>query len=116
MADYEVSAGTEEELATYAEAIARKTDKGTTWHDGPQGFPIEGFLTDGTRYSIVYYGVKMTPTGEIDENGNPVMKPLPGVYAIMRWLSPKEHTPPPDPSGAVQIVDLPQDSPHRFAD
>ncbi len=113
--DYEVSAATEEQLATYAEAIARKTAD-TTSHVGPQGFPTEGHLTDGTRYSIMYYGVKMTQIGT-DENGDPIMKPLPGVYAIMRWLPEKEgHTPPPDPSGAVTIIDLPDDSPFKFAD
>ncbi len=115
--DYEVSAATEAEIATYAEAIARKTDEGSTYHLGPGGYPIEGHLTDGTRYSIMYYGVKMTPTGELDVHGKPMYKRWPGVYAIMRWLPEKEgHTPPPDPSGEVTIIDLPEDSPHRFAD
>lgn len=110
--DYEISAGTEEEIATYAEAIARKTDEGSTWQTGPQGFPNEGFLTDGTRYSIMYYGVKTTT--ELDEDGIPRTKRWPGVYAVMRWVPVKEHEPPPDPSGDVKIIDLPANSPYRF--
>jgi hypothetical protein len=120
MADYELSAATEQELATYAEAIANKTDKGSTWHAGEQGFPIEGYLTEGTRFSIYYYKTKMEPTGNIitEEDGRqrPEMAPVPGVFAIMRWHSPKNHTPPPDPSGAVKIIDLPANSLYRFAD
>ena len=120
MSDWEIWAPTEEQLTALAKSLLNNKKVGSTSISGPNGYLIEGFLTDDTRFSICYYKIKLIPTGNMVDDGYggtmPEMKPAPGVFAIMRWLSPTDHDPPqPNPSSGVTLKPLPDDSPCKFA-
>jgi hypothetical protein len=120
MSDWEISAPTQAQLVTVAKAIVANRNVNLSALNGPDGFVIEGFLNNGTRFCINYYKTKLMPTGNtiVDNPGQtvPEKAPVPGVFAIMRWLHPTNANPPQPPANSgVTLIPLPADSPMKFA-
>jgi hypothetical protein len=118
MSDWEISADTQAHLVAVVQQVManRRANIGITGRDG---FVIEGFLQNGTRFCVDYYKTKSVPTGKTVAGVNgqqvPEMATVAGVFGILRWLSPT-NTDPPQPAAAsgVKLVPLPADSPRRF--
>jgi hypothetical protein len=58
----------------------------------PEDYALEDLQPDGvymnSRYDIVKVGQLFEPTEEVDEDGNPIMAPVPGYHLIGRFRGP----------------------------
>lgn len=69
--------------------------------DPETGNPVDYVVTalppDG-RLGPVYYNIQPAPppvedSGDVDDEGNPIMVPVPGYYVIGLWRGPEESVP-----------------------
>lgn len=121
MSDWELSAPTQAQLATVMRAlVANARDK--IGQIGRDGFLVDGFLNNGTRFSINYYKDKLLLTGNMVQGSiagymATETVQVSGVFAIVRWLHPLGNSPPqPSQASGVTLIPLPSDSPIVFAD
>ena len=119
MSDWELWAPTQAQLRDLFQQLVANGRIGGTVVRGPDGFVIEGFLQNGTRFSINYYKFKYLATGNILQGlmgSYPEMTLVAGVFAIMRWLNPNNNDPPqPSVASGVTLSPLPANSPIKFA-
>lgn len=120
--DWEVHADTEAHLITVLKSISPKLFRNAvTSPSGRQiaaGIATQLKLANGTTIIINYYKTKMVQSGTQIIFGKtvPSYVAAPGVYGIMRWLSPTNASPPQPAAGSgVTLIPLPDDSPYRFA-
>lgn len=57
-----------------------------------EALPPDGYL-GGVYYCIANVPAPVEDSGEVDDEGNPVMVPLPGFYVIGLWRGPEETVP-----------------------
>jgi hypothetical protein len=119
MSDWEISAATQAQLVTVAKAIVANRNINFTAINGPDGFITDGFLNNGTQFSIFFYKTKKLATGNLLQGvigKYPETTTVPGFFAILRWLHPTNANPPqPSQASGVTLIPLPANSPVRFA-
>lgn len=118
MSDWELWAPTQAQLKALFVQLVSNLRVGGTVSRGPDGFAVEGFLANGTRFCINYYKFKYQPTGNTLQSAvgpYPEVTLMPGVFAIMRWRNPNNNDPPQPPvDSGVTLNPLPADSPVKF--
>lgn len=118
MSDWELWAPTQAQLVGMLKQLVLNLRVGGTVVRGPDGFVVDGFLANGTRFSICYYKFKYTLTGNTLQGLFPYPErvQVPGFFAIMRWLNPNNNDPPQPPlNSGVTSIPAPIDSPVKFA-
>lgn len=71
----------------------------------------EAVMADGTIWTLDVIGPIYLPTGDLDEDGAPIMAPIPGFHFNVRWKG-KAPLPDPLPPG-VAIISPPPSNPVR---
>lgn len=80
-------------------AVAANPDLAIDPETGEQvDYVVTSLPPDGSLFGC-YYNIQAAPppvedSGEVDDEGNPVMVPVPGYYVIGLWRGPEESVPP----------------------